>query len=88
MVKKVYEADPLICNRCGATMRIVAFIDDPITIRRILDHLKLADAESEPARAPPPKATPVTRGQDEFHPDPPWEDIAESCWPEDDQVAG
>jgi len=88
LVKKVYEADPLICNRCGATMRIVAFIEDPITIRRILDHLKLADAESEPARAPPPKATPVPQAHDDFYPDPPWEDIANAVWPEDDQIAG
>jgi len=88
LVKKVYAADPLVCAKCGATMKIVAFIEDPITIRRILDHLKLAEPDSEAARAPPPKPTPAPQGHDEFYPDLPWEDIAESCRPEDDQVTG
>lgn len=27
LIKKVYAADPLLCPRCGGTMRIIAFID-------------------------------------------------------------
>jgi len=69
-------------------MKIVAFIEDPITIRRILDHLKLAEPDTALAWAPPPKATPAPQGHDEFYPAPPWEDLAESCRPEDDQVVG
>ncbi|MFO7980030.1 MAG: hypothetical protein R6V00_04245, partial [Candidatus Aminicenantes bacterium] len=27
MIKKVYEIDPLLCPKCGETMRIVSFIE-------------------------------------------------------------
>ncbi len=29
LIQKVYEVDPLECPNCGATMRIIALIDDP-----------------------------------------------------------
>ena len=41
--------DPLDCPRCGARMKILAFITDPKVIRLILDHL---DQKARP-RAPP-----------------------------------
>ena len=41
MIKKVYEADPLVCQRCGGGMRIIAFIDQPDVIEKILTHLHL-----------------------------------------------
>jgi hypothetical protein len=27
LIKQLYEADPLLCPKCGATMRIVSFIE-------------------------------------------------------------
>ncbi len=39
MIKKVYEADPLVCPRCEGAMRIIAFIDQPEVIEKILTHL-------------------------------------------------
>ena len=41
MIRKVYEIDPLICPKCGETMRIVSFIEDYKVIDKIIDHLKL-----------------------------------------------
>ncbi len=41
MIKKVYEADPLLCTRCGGGMRIIAFIDQPEVTEKILTHLGL-----------------------------------------------
>jgi butyrate kinase len=41
MVKRVYEVDPLVCERCGGEMRVVAFIIDPQVVDRILRHLVL-----------------------------------------------
>ncbi len=41
LIKKVYEADPLLCPRCGGAMRIIAFIDQPEVIEKILTHLGL-----------------------------------------------
>jgi len=28
MIRKVYEVDPLICPKCGAEMKLIAFIED------------------------------------------------------------
>ena len=36
--RSVYEADPLLC-RCGQRMRVVEFITQMPTIRKILDHV-------------------------------------------------
>ena len=41
LIKKVWEADPLLCPRCQKEMRIVALIDDKAVIERILRHLGL-----------------------------------------------
>ena len=58
LIQKVYEVDPLECPNCGATMRIIALIDDADIVERILKHLKLWDPVSDPFN-------PVG-------PDPPW----------------
>ena len=39
--KKVYEADPLLCPRCGGAMRIIACIDQPDVSEKILTPLGL-----------------------------------------------
>ena len=41
LIKKVYETDPLICPRCGGSMRIIASIGRPEVIEKILTHLGL-----------------------------------------------
>lgn len=53
LIKQVYEVDPLSCARCGSAMRIIAFIEQPEVIAKILAHLGLwpACAHSPPARA-------------------------------------
>ena len=38
LIHKVWEVDPLICPRCGAEMKIIALIEDPAVIRRILTY--------------------------------------------------
>jgi len=49
--------DPLQCPKCGSTMRLIAVIDEPAVIRRILKHLRLWNphpkAPDHPARDPP-----------------------------------
>jgi hypothetical protein len=49
LIARVFEVDPLSCS-CGDTMRIVAFILDPVVIRRILQHRPRPEAR---AHAPP-----------------------------------
>jgi hypothetical protein len=39
LIAQVYEADPLICPRCSAPMRILAVITEPEKVRKILRHL-------------------------------------------------
>jgi hypothetical protein len=41
LIKKVWEADPLLCPHCSREMRIVALIDDWEVIEKILRHLGL-----------------------------------------------
>ncbi len=41
LIHKVWEVDPLVCPRCGSEMKIIALIEDPAVIRRILTHLGL-----------------------------------------------
>ena len=41
LIRKVYEADPLECPQCKGPMRVIALIEDPGVIRRILEHLGL-----------------------------------------------
>jgi hypothetical protein len=47
LLQRVFEIDALRCPCCGATMRVIAAIEDPNVAQRILECLKL------PARAPP-----------------------------------
>jgi len=39
LIARVYEVDPLVCPKCGWDMKVVAVIEDPVEIRRILRHL-------------------------------------------------
>ena len=39
LIRKVYEADPPGCPKCMGPMRIVALIEDPGVIRRLLEYL-------------------------------------------------
>ena len=45
----------LACPRCGGRLRLIALIEDPPVIQRILRHLGLPTEmpEARPARAPP-----------------------------------
>lgn len=53
LIQRVFEVDPLICPRCQAPMRIVAFIErrQEDVIERILRHLGLEERPT--SRAPP-----------------------------------
>jgi hypothetical protein len=55
MIRRVYEADPLLCD-CGATMRVISFLTDPPVIAQILRHLENRASPTRSARAPPEPA--------------------------------
>ena len=48
MIRKVYETDPLVWPPCRNRMRVIASIEDPKVIRRILEHLGLWLANVRP----------------------------------------
>jgi hypothetical protein len=39
LLAKVYEVDPFVCPKCGAEMKVIAIIEDPDELKRILRHL-------------------------------------------------
>lgn len=39
LLAKLYEIDPLICKCCGSEMKVIAVIQDPKEIKKILEHL-------------------------------------------------
>jgi hypothetical protein len=53
LIKRVYEVDPLACQKCGGQMKVVAFIEPPqgAVIEKILRHCGLWHPSSP--RAPP-----------------------------------
>jgi hypothetical protein len=55
LIRKVYEVDPLFCPKCGAQMRVIALIEDPAVIERILSWLGLWQ--------PPPACGPSPPGE-------------------------
>ena len=56
LISKVFQADPLVCKRCGGPLEIVAYITDSVAVRRILDHLDLGLLDK-----PPPDVREVVR---------------------------
>ncbi|MCJ7563711.1 MAG: hypothetical protein MUP52_03870 [Candidatus Aminicenantes bacterium] len=40
MIRKVYEVDPMVCPKCGSTIKVIAFITDFQAVDCIIDHLK------------------------------------------------
>ena len=55
LIARIYEVFPLICPKCGGTMKIIAFINAGETIREILTHLgePVDPPRIAPARGPP-----------------------------------
>ena len=47
LIARIYEVLPLVCPKCGETMKIIAFIEDRLTIEKILNCL------NEPIDPPP-----------------------------------
>jgi hypothetical protein len=58
LIKKVYEANPLLCRRCSRPLKIVSLIDTPSIIERILRHLNLWNQPERPPPAPAPGTLP------------------------------
>jgi hypothetical protein len=55
LMRRAFDTDVLACPQCGGRMVLIATIDDPAVIRRIMTHLGLSldDGDPLPARPPP-----------------------------------
>ena len=60
LMRRSMGLDVMTCPRCGGCLRLIAVIDDPAVVARILRHLGLSTAipEARPARAPPTDVAP------------------------------
>jgi hypothetical protein len=58
-LKRVFDIDIETCGKCGGDVKIIASIEDPMVIRKILAHLdekaaSVATGMMPQCRAPPP----------------------------------
>jgi|GEM_PF-1457512 len=61
-LKRVFGIDIETCTECGGPVRIIASIDDPVVIKKILAHLEQAGPGSGVLRLPEPRASPDVFG--------------------------
>jgi hypothetical protein len=54
LMRRAFEVDVLACPRCGGRMQLIATIEDPAVIRKIVTHLGI------PADLPTPRSPPRT----------------------------
>jgi len=59
LIQKVYFVDPLLCPKCSGKMRIISFIEDDATIKKILMHLNLWDPQNHDPPPGPNKGIPL-----------------------------
>ena len=57
-LKRVFHIDIETCSQCGGMAKIIACIEDPAVIEKILTHLNKKAAGVEPARLPESRAPP------------------------------
>ena len=57
-LKRVFAIDLAHCRRCGGRLKVIASIEDPALIQRILTHLKQPAAHEPPRSALGPRAPP------------------------------
>ncbi len=49
-LKRVFNIDIETCQACGGTVRIIACIEDPVIVEKILIHLDKKDRSAQASR--------------------------------------
>ena len=57
-LKRVFNIDVEICNQCGGNVKVIACIEDPDVIQKILTHLDCKESEEKLAVIPESRAPP------------------------------
>jgi hypothetical protein len=55
-MRRVLDLDVLACPRCGGRLRVLATVEDPAVVGKILAHLGLLHPADSPGPAPPSAA--------------------------------
>ena len=61
-LKRVFRIDIETCEDCGGAVRVIACIEDPVVIEKILTHVERREAAGASPRAP--RAPPASFGGD------------------------
>jgi hypothetical protein len=79
LLARIYEALPLSCTICHSQMRIIAFINDAGTVKKILDHI---GESTQPPRIAPARGPPLWEAAaavEQAENDPQWDSSAQSA---------
>jgi hypothetical protein len=57
-LKRVFDIDIETCSVCGGSMKVIAAIEDPVVIKKILTHLRGKTPIVEPVRFAQSRAPP------------------------------
>ena len=60
-LKRVFNIDIETCRECGGAMKVIACIEDPVVIQKILNHLKEKGEYRDAFRLPESRGPPQTR---------------------------
>jgi hypothetical protein len=60
-LKRVFNIDIEVCTQCGGPVKVIASIEDPDVIKKILEHLKKKDDTQEAVQLPDARAPPQGR---------------------------
>lgn len=55
-LKRVFAIEIESCPECGGNLRVIACIEEPWLIHKILEHVRAGEAVNAAARAPPDEA--------------------------------
>jgi hypothetical protein len=58
-LKRAFGIEIESCEQCGGAVKIIASIEDPQVIGRILEHLGLGGSEAHSHQFPPARAPPI-----------------------------
>ena len=59
-LKRVFNIDIETCQECGGARKVIACIEDPVVIRKILNHLKEKGEYQDAFRLPESRGPPQT----------------------------
>jgi hypothetical protein len=53
LMRRAFGLDVLACARCGGRLRLIAILEEPAVVAKILTHLDRSSAADPPGPAPP-----------------------------------